>query len=194
MPRLISSSLLGLASLALAAAAPVTSKSHKEADGTHTLVHEVVVPAPPAKVWEAIATAEGWKSWAVPVAWAPQPDLIETSYTQGAAPGDPGTIRQRLIARIPGRMLVFRTEKAPAGFPNFDTYAQVTSIFELEPAGTGKTRVRLTGTNYADTEAGRQLLAFFTSGNAASLEGLSTRFEKGPTDWAKRLSAPQPKK
>jgi hypothetical protein len=125
----------------LAAAAPVTSKSHKEADGTHTLVHEVVVPAPPAKVWEAIATAEGWKTWAVPFAWAPQPDLIETSYTQGAAPGDPGTIRQRLIARIPAGFSSSVPKRRPPAFPNFDTYAKVTSIFELEPAGTGKTRV-----------------------------------------------------
>jgi uncharacterized protein YndB with AHSA1/START domain len=194
MPRLILPALLGIASLALAAAAPVDMKTKQEADGTHTLVHEMVVDAPPAEVWTAISTAKGWTSWAVPVAWAPEPDVIETSYTPNAAPGDKSTIRQRLLARIPSRLLVFRTEKAPQGFPNFDTYSKVTSVFELEPAGEGKTRVRLTGAGYADSDAGRELLGFFKRGNAASLEWLGTRFSEGPIDWKKRLSAPAPKK
>ncbi len=189
MRRLILSALLSVASLTLTAAAPVDMKTRQEADGTHTLVHEVVVDAPQAEVWTAISTAKGWTSWAVPVAWAPSSDVIETSYTPTASPGDKSTIRQRLIARIPGRLLVFRTEKAPEGFPNFDTYAKVVSIFELEPAGEKKTRVRLTGTGYADSEAGRQLLGFFKRGNAASLEWLGKRFAEGPVDWKKRLSA-----
>ena len=77
---------------------------------------------------------------------------------------------------MPGRLLVFRTVKAPEGFPDFDTYAKVVSAFELEPAGDGRTRVRLTGTGYADNEAGRRLLGFFESGNQASLDALKARF------------------
>ena len=189
MRRLILPALLAIASVALAAAAPVDMKTRQETDGTHTLVHELVVDAPPADVWTAISTAKGWMTWAVPVAWSPSPEIIETSYTPTASPGDKSTIRQRLIAKIPDRLLVFRTEKAPEGFPNFDTYAKVVSVFELEPAGKRKTRVRLTGTGYADSEAGRQLLGFFKRGNAASLEWLGKRFAEGPADWNKRLSA-----
>jgi len=186
--------LLAIASLALAAAAPVEVRSYKEADGSHTLIHELVVAAPPAEVWKAISTAEGWRTWAVPVAWSPSPDVIETSYPPTAAPGDKSTIRQRLLARIPGRLLVFRTEKAPHGFPHFETYSKVTSVFELEPAGEAKTRVRLTGTGFADSDAGRQLLAFFTRGNKASLEWLNARFVEGPADWKKRLATQTSKK
>ena len=145
-------------------------------DGTHMMAHEVVVDAPAAEVWAAIATAEGWKSWAVPVAWSPSSDLIETSYAPTAAPGDPSTIRQQVLLRLPERLMVFRTVKAPAGFPDFETYAKVVSAFELEPAGDGRTRVRLTGTGYADTESGRKLLGFFERGNAASLDALKARF------------------
>jgi len=148
-----------------------------------------MVDAPVGEVWSAISSVEGWKSWAVPVAWAPEPNLIETSYDPAARPGDKSTIRQRLIAQVPGRLLVFSTVKAPEGFPHFDTYAKVTSVFELEPVSARRTRVRLTGSGYADSDAGRQLLGFFEQGNKVSLEQLRTRFTTGPIDWPKMRSA-----
>jgi hypothetical protein len=165
--------------LGLAAASPASAATKERApDGTHLLVHEAVVDAAPEDVWAAISTAEGWKSWAVPVAWAPAPDMIETSYTPTAKPGDPSTIRQQVLIRVPRRLMVFRTVKAPERFPDFETYARVVSAFELEPAGEGKTRVRLTGTGYADTEAGRRLVGFFEKGNQVSLDALKARFAK----------------
>ena len=180
------------ASLAFAApqvaAEPVSVTDRMEADGTHTLVHEVTVEAAPAEVWTAISTAEGWKSWAVPAAWttATDPDLLETSYSKDAARGAESNIKQRFLARIPGRMLAFRTVQAPKGFPDFDTYGKVTSVFELEPAGARKTKVRLTGVGYSNTEAGKRLLAFFRRGNSSSLEWLRDRFALGPKDWSKK--------
>jgi|GEM_PF-1451456 len=167
--------VIALMLLALATPAFAATKA-RAPDGTHLLSHEVVVDAPPAEVWTAISTVEGWKSWAVPVAWSAAPDVIETSYAPTARPGDPSTIRQQILLRLPERLLVFRTVKAPAGFPDFDTYAKVISAFELEPAGEGRTRVRLTGTGYADSDAGRRLLGFFERGNAASLDALKKRF------------------
>ncbi|HEX6375165.1 MAG TPA: SRPBCC family protein [Allosphingosinicella sp.] len=168
--------LVAVLLLGLAAEPSLAQTKERAPDGSHLLSHEVVVEAEPAAVWAAVATAEGWKSWAVPVAWSPAPDLIETSYSPTAAPGDPSTIRQQVLLRLPERLMVFRTVKAPAGFPDFDTYAKVVSAFELEPAGEGRTRVRLTGSGYADSEAGRRLLAFFERGNAVSLDALKARF------------------
>ena len=178
-----------LAALALAAAQPATanpSVSPSEvsvsaataADGTHVLVHEVAVEAPAREVWEAVSTAQGWTTWAVPVAWQDD-DLLETSYTPTASRGDPSTIRQQILAREPGRRLVFRTVKAPEGFPHWTTYQQVTSVFELEPVGDG-TLVRLTSTGYPDTAAGRDLVAFFNRGNTETLEGLQKSFASKP--------------
>jgi uncharacterized protein YndB with AHSA1/START domain len=171
-------------------AEPVAIAATRAPDGSHVLAHEVVVDAPAADVWTAISTAEGWKTWAVPVAWgsAADADLLETSYTPSAQPGDRSTIQQRFLARIPGRLLAFRTERAPQGFPDFDTYRLVTSVFELEPLGESRTRVRLTGSGYADTEAGRRLLGFFREGNRVSLDRLRQRFVTGPLDWAAVLS------
>lgn len=174
MTRRIAALLLGLA-----AASPAEAATTERApDGTHVLVHETMVEGAPADVWAAISTAEGWKSWAVPIAWAPAGDMIETSYSPAASPGDPSTIRQQVLIRVPRRLMVFRTVKAPERFPDFDTYAKVVSAFELEPAGEGRTRVRLTGTGYADSEAGRRLLGFFEKGNQVSLDALKARFAK----------------
>jgi len=156
-------------------------------DGTLMLVHEAVVDAPVAEVWEAIATADGWRTWAVPVAWSfpDQPDIIETSYDPAARPSGPQTIRQRILARIPGRMIAFRTVKAPEGFPHFDIFGRTTGMFELEPAGERRTRVRVTGAGYPDSEAGRELIGFFRDGNRITLERLQRRFTDGPVDWSR---------
>jgi uncharacterized protein YndB with AHSA1/START domain len=157
-------------------------------DGTRLLVHETVIDAPVAEVWTAISTAEGWRSWAVPVAWTPEsePDIIETSYSPSAAPGGAETIRQRILATVPGRMIAFRTVKAPAGFPDFEAFRRTTGMFELEAEGEGRTRLRLTGAGYPDDEVGRRLIGFFREGNRISLERLRQRFATGPVDWSRQ--------
>lgn len=185
--KLLMGLLLVISAPALAAD-PITVSQRQAADGSHTLVHEVLVNAPVAAVWEAVSTAEGWKTWAAPAAWSPPnaPDVIETSYSPGARASSPATIKQQIVARVPEVLMVFRTVKAPAGFPDFETYAKVTSVLQLEPAGEGTTKVRLTGAGYAGTDAGRRLLSFFEKGNATTLASLRTRFTDGPIDWSNR--------
>lgn len=162
---------------------PVSVTAYQAPDGTHGTVHETLVAATPKEVWRAISTADGWRTWATPAAWL-DGDLLETSYSADASPGDETTIRQKFLAAVPHRLLVFRTTKASKGFPHFDEFSRVTHLIELEPAGETRTRVRLTGAGYADNEAGRQLLGFFTEGNRVSLDRLRRRFETGPLDWA----------
>lgn len=181
--------MIGLALLSVGVPAQAQSNDlavmvQREADGTQSLQVETLVDAPAADVWAAISTPEGWRSWAAPVAWATE-DGIETSYTATAQPGDPTTIRQRFLAALPGRILVWRTVRAPAGFPHFETFSRVTSFFELVPEGERRTRVRLTMTGYPDTDAGRQLLGFFREGNRLTLERMRRRFATGPLDWSR---------
>lgn len=178
--------LLAVPGAALAGEVRVTRQV--EADATTTMVHEILVDATPAEVWTAISTAEGWMTWAVPVAWMTKddPDLIEAAYDPASKPGGADTIQQRFGERIPGRRLGFRTVKAPAGFPHWDAYQKVTSVFEIEPAGQ-QTRVRLTSRGYPDSESGRALVAFFESGNGETLENLRARFVTGPVDWNAKL-------
>ncbi len=167
----------------------VSMSESRDADGSHILTHEAMIGAPIAEVWDAIATPEGWRTWAVPTAWTPpgEPDIIETSYSPGASPGDPSTIRQRILAAVPGRLIAFRTVKAPEGFPHFEIFRLTTGLIELEAVGESATRVTVTGVGYPDTEAGRQLLGFFREGNRISLERMVRRFTEGPLDWSQVL-------
>lgn len=185
MLRLVLASLL----LVAPAAAPtqeVTITDRREADGTLTLSHEIVVPAGRYAVYAALSTPAGWRTWATPVSWVPadDPDGIEGSYDPQARPGDLTLIRQHFLARLPGRLLVFRTVRAPRGFPHFDVYSRVTIFIELESVDAAHTRVRLTGSGYANNEAGRLLFGFFHDGNRTSLKRLYQRFVSGPLDWA----------
>ena len=184
MLRLALAALLFLAPAA-AAAQEVTVTDRREADGTLTLSHEVVVPAARDAVYAAVATPAGWRTWATPVSWVPadDADAIEGSYNPAARPGGTDLIRQHFVARLPGRLLVFRTVRAPQGFPHFDVYQRVTIFIELESVDAGHTRVRLTGTGYVDNEAGRLLFGFFRGGNSISLGRLRQRFVSGPLDW-----------
>ncbi|WP_260582057.1 SRPBCC domain-containing protein [Sphingopyxis sp. PET50] len=163
----------------------VTVGKTVEADATTTMVHEVLVDATPAEVWAAISTAEGWMTWAVPVARIVDgdADLIESSYDPASEPGGPDTIQQRFGERVAGKRLAFRTVKAPAGFPHWDEYRQVGSVFEIEAAGE-QTRVRLTSRGYPGSDGGRALVGFFEGGNALALGNLRQRFATGPIDWA----------
>lgn len=163
-------------SFALAAQDIVT-----EPGGTRTLVAETFVPAPVERLWDAVTTAEGWKSWAVPAAWtAPSdPDLLETAYDPAAGPGAAGNIQQRFVAKLPRRMLVFRTVKTPIGFPHADALMRVTNFLELE-AQPGGTRVRLSGAGYPAGAEGDALLGFFAKGNRATLDKLAARFGLEP--------------
>lgn len=170
--------LLATAAPASAEPSPVQASRHQAADRTLTLVHEVVIDAPQAAVWDAIINARGWQGWAAPVARDVAPDIIETSYSADAKPGDATTIRQQILFRAPQRLMLFRTTKAPAGFPDFDVFAKVTHLFELEPLGDERTRVRLTGSGYADSVAGRRLLGFFDRGNALTLAKLRDRLSR----------------
>jgi len=157
-------------------------------DGTRSLSHELTVPAPVDQVYAAFATAEGWRTWAVPHAWAvPGEDgLMETSYAPNARLGDPANIRQRFLAKVPNRLLVFRTVQFPPGFADAAAYARTTGVAEFEAVG-GGTRVRLTGSGYPAGAEGDRLMAFFREGNRTSLEQLRARFVTGPVDWAARM-------
>jgi len=188
---MIRHALIALLLVAAPAAASTPVYPHRtiEADGTYTLLHEARVEATVAEVWTAISTVDGWRTWAVPVAWTDpvDPDVIETAYDPAAQPGQPQTIRQRILVRVPSRLLAFRTIKAPAGFTDFDQFSRTAAVFELIAEGPRLTRVRLTGVGYPNTEAGRRLLDFFEHSNALTLERLTRRFEQGALDWPAEL-------
>jgi len=179
---------LGLALGAPAAAeadAPAPKVCSQAEPGGRILCHTIVVAAPAAEVWPLIATAEGWQSWAAPVAALDLRvgGLLETSYDPSAHIGDAGNIRNRVLAFTPARLLVIEIADAPPGFPHANVARELRTALELEPIGATHTRVRVTMTGYRDGPEFDALFAFFNRGNAFTLTKLAERIERGPVDW-----------
>lgn len=165
-----------LVALAIQAAQPAVALDERvTANGDRTQIFTVDVTAPRAVVWAALTTAEGWKRWAVPAAWvrSSNPLVIETSYDPKAALDGPQTIKQQFDRVDPPSSLSFRTVKAPAGFPGFDTYSKVVSTFTLVSKTDGGTSVTFETGPFPDTEEGRRLYGFFKDGNRLTLERLA---------------------
>jgi hypothetical protein len=172
----------------VAPAAEVRSWIADHPDGTRATVAEVVVAASASQAWQAVSTAEGWKSWAVPFAQFESLQLgtiIETSYAANARAGDEHNIRNRVLAYLPERMLAFQAVHAPPGFKHAELLKDTFSVIELETVDATHTRVRLTGCGYRSGVAFEEMQRFFLQGNAWTLGQLAKRFEAGPIDWSK---------
>ena len=164
----------------------VENTSFVEPGGRRVLQLSILVPAGPDKVWEAISTEAGWKTWAAPVVhidWKVG-GTIETNYTAGKAKGDPSNIVNRIEAYVPGRMLAIRNIQAPKGFFSTDAFGQTATILELDPVAEGQTRVTLTNVGYGQGADFDSVYNHFEWGDAYTLAELAKRFETGPAKWA----------
>lgn len=195
--RTLAASLLLLAlapaRLPAAAALPpgVTESSYVLAGGERVLELSADVPAGVAEVWDAWATSEGFRSWAVPFAHVDfrAGGVIESSYDPGAKAGDRNNIRNEVLAAVPQRVFVIRNVQAPEKTP-FDaaTFQKTLTAVTLTPLGEKQTRVTVTNSGYQEGAPWDGVYQFFRAGNAWSLQQLRQRFEKGPVDWAKALA------
>ena len=190
MKRLIA--LIAMAAASACASTPppsgaISDTSFVKADGSHTIQLSAWLPAPPSEVYRAISTPEGWKTWAVPVAFGESSvgGLLETSYDPNAKPGDPGNIVQEFLALTPNRLASFRTIKTPAGFPNADLYMKTVSTMQLAPEASGAC-LTFTHEGFGKDPGFDQLYDFFLKGDAQTIEQLRKRFESGPIDFSKQ--------
>jgi uncharacterized protein YndB with AHSA1/START domain len=180
-----------IALLALLTAVPAAGQdgtvsfASTETNDYRSLLHAITIPAPIEDVWLAVSTEEGWAEWGVPLARAlPGGNRFETSYDLTAAPGAPSTIEQEWLIKVAPRAVAYRTTRTPAGFPESEAYLKVVSIFLLEEAGEGATKVTHVSQGFPHGAAGDTLVGFFTEGNALTLRQLHERFVSGPRDWS----------
>ena len=152
----------------------VRDTSFVEPSGDRVLQQSTVVQAPPAEVWRALASADGWRRMGVQMAVVDfrVGGVIETNYRADAKPGERGNIRNEIVAYVPQRLLVIRNVQAPPTFPHPEAFAKTATVMELEPAGAGETRLTLTAVGYGQGPAYDQLYAMFRAGNAFTLEKL----------------------
>lgn len=164
----------------------VGNSSFVEPGGGRVLQLSIVVNAPPAAVWEAFTTSEGFRTWAVPVAWVDLRvgGMMESSYQPTAKVGDAENIKNQIVAYVPGRLLSIRNVQTPSGLKHRELFGQVVNTIEFEDFGAGRTRVTMTGVGWGPGEGFDYLYRHFEWGNAWSLAELKKRFDTGPVDWA----------
>ena len=156
----------------------VDDTSFTEPNGDRAIALAVTVPAPPAEVWRALSTADGWKSFAVKMAVVDLRvgGMIETSYDATARPGARDNIKNQILAYLPGRLLVIRNVQAPSDFKHAEEFGRTVTAIEIEPQGAAASRVRLTAMGFGPGPAFDALLAQFRMGDGWTLEALRKRF------------------
>ena len=178
---LVAAAFFALPACATAAPAPpaatISDTSCVEADGVRAIQMSAWLPASPADVYRAIATVDGWKSWAAPSAFGAVKlhGELETSYDAAAKAGDPANIKQEFLTVVPDRLVVFRTIQTPPGFPHADLFKQTVTSFHLAPE-TGGTRLVLTHQGFGSGPGFDQLHGFFADGDRQTLEALQKLF------------------
>lgn len=165
----------------------VVHSTYVEPSGDRAIRLSIEVSATPQQCFDAFATTEGFRSWAVPVAHIDLQNggVIESSYEPTAKIGDPNNIKNQIVAFIPAELLVIKNVQAPASFVDADLFQRTVTIIGLQPVDAGHTRVTLVNSGYGRSENFDKLMKKFEWGDAYTLEQLKTRFEKGPTDWSR---------
>ena len=166
----------------------VSNSSFLESNGDRAIQLSIDVAASAHDVFGAFATSEGFSSWAVPVAHVELRigGFIEASYDANAKLGDPGNIRNEIIAYVPDRLLVIRNVQAPPGFADPELFRHTSTVIEFAHQDATHTHVTLTNAGYGTGERWDRLYRHFEWGDAYTLAELKARFDHGPVDWAAR--------
>ena len=145
------------------------------------VVKEVMVDAPPARVWDAWTTTAGVKTFFAP-------DLriggaYELYFVPTAPAGTRGSEGCKILSFLPRSMLSF-SWNAPPKFPGLRG-KKTWVVVELQPAGKGKTRVRVTHLGWKRGKNWHKVNAYFQRAWGVVTKRLQRRFKEGPVDWKK---------
>jgi uncharacterized protein YndB with AHSA1/START domain len=150
----------------------VLDQSFTLADGERVLQLSAVVDGPPALAWRAFTTSAGFSAWAVPLA---RIDLrvggeIESSYDASVPLGSDRTIRNRIQAFVPERVLAIRNVQVPPDAP-FDatTFQELQTVVLFEAVDATHTRITLVNGGYRAGARYDDVLRHFRAGNAYTL-------------------------
>jgi hypothetical protein len=101
---------------------------------------------------------------------------MRANYDAKGSLGDDGTIENTILSFEPGRMLSIQVAKAPKNFPFPNAIANMWTVIYLEPDGPSRTRVRAVSLGFTPDRESQDMRAFFTRGNATTLQELQKRF------------------
>ncbi len=153
----------------------VTDTSTQQQGGERVLQQSIDIAAPPACVWRGLTDEAGIKAFGMAVAQVELRNggLIEEGFRPDAKMGGSETIRHRIIAYLPERLLVLRNEATPPGLPHAELYRNVVQIVSVEPqGGDGHSRFTISHTGYGAGAEYDQLYRFFAQGNPSYLTAM----------------------
>ena len=175
MQVLAMSAVVGLMAAASGSDAtkPYSDTSFKEPSGDRVLQQSIEIASAPACPWRALTDEEGIKSFGVAVAHVEMKNggVIEEGFSPNAKIGGTDTIRHRIIAYLPERLLVLRNEQTPPNLPHAELYKNVVQVISMEPRGSGKTRLTISHTGYGAGKDYDELYEFFRTHNPDFLTG-----------------------
>jgi len=192
--------ILGALGVASAGAATtefpnVRDDSYTEPNGSRVLKLSITIDTPVNKIWNLLISSERWQSWAVPVAWVEFGigGMVETSYTATAVRGQPGNIKNAIVAYVPEQLLVLRNVQAPPNFEHAEDFGRTVTVINLRSISKNRSQVELNGVGFLATPAFDALLKNFKFGDSWTLEHLKRAAEHGPIDWAAEERSNPPK-
>lgn len=176
MSFLVTSAVVGMMAMTggADAAKAVSDTSFKEPNGDRVLQQSIDIAASPACIWRSLADEEGIKAFGMKVAHVEMKNggVIEEGFSPTARIGGTDTIRHRIIAYLPERLLVLRNEQTPPGPPHADLYRNVVQVVSIEPREKGMVRFTISHTGYGSGADYDQLYGFFQKGNPEYLTGV----------------------
>ena len=142
------------------------------------LVHEGLVEAPLAEVWNVWATGAGLRQWMAPHAEIDLRvgGLMRTNYHPDGQLGDAQTIVNTVLSFEPMRMISIKVVKAPDGFPFPNAIVQMWSVIYFTAVDANSTAVREVSLGFSADEESQRMRAFFNKGNSATMSQLQKHF------------------
>lgn len=147
-------------------------------DDASSLLHEGIVDAPLAKVWNVWSTSEGLRLWIAPHAEIDLRvgGLMRVNYNPDGQLGDPQTIVNTVLSFELKRMISIKVVKTPDDFPFPNAIAQMWSVIYFAAASANRTAFREVSLGFSSEEESQRMRAFFNNGNIATLSQLQRYF------------------
>ncbi len=147
---------------------PISSRIIVTKVGERTLVQDIWIDAPIAKVWAAFTTDKGWMSWASPLAKIELKagGTILSHYKPKAKIGDPGTNTLHILNYVPERILTLQAD-LHKNWPEVmkEDHKNLMNILVFDPVSPKRTHLVSYGVGYGSSPVYEKLLKFFIPAN-----------------------------
>ena len=156
----------------------LTDKPDESDPDVRPLIHEAIVNAPLAEVWNVWATSEGLCRWMAPYAEIDLRvgGLMRANYNPEGQLGDSQTIINTVLSFEPQRMISIKVVKTPDGFPFPNAITQMWSVIYFTAVDENKTAVREVSLGFSTDNESQRMRQFFDRGNGTTMSQLQRHF------------------